>query len=144
MEYLWSSSAPYGIGFGYGKRWGGYIRYRFSAEKEITLTRSSPNTPNGSYTTYETIRPGMAVTAGTFVRATKWLRFNAGLGYGQKTDTGTAEQLKGLEYEVGGTLLFFPKKWLGINFGYAGILGSKPSGSTLKTGEFTVGATLSF
>ncbi|SUE33139.1 Uncharacterised protein [Rikenella microfusus] len=143
-EYIWSPSAFYGIGFGFGKRWGAYMRYRFSAEEVIPLTRDSPNTPNGSYTTYETVRPGMTIAAGTFVRATKWLRFNAGLGYGEKTDLGTAEQLKGLAYEVGGTILFFRKKWLGFNFGYAGILGSKPSGSMLKAGEFTLGATLSF
>lgn len=110
FEYVWSSVARYGVGLGYGKRLGGYLRVgaeRVSLE-HVTITNNDDLT--------------LLVTGGVFLRATNWLRFNAGIGYGQIVDEHEYYLHKSLAYEAGLTISIFRQKWLGFTVGYHGLV----------------------
>lgn len=126
LEYVWSPGVPFGVGMGYGKRWGGYLRAYWNTTQFIT-----PETSDYSNESYENYYPGydsekkhltLSATGGIFFKATTWLRFNAGLGYGQIVDKQEYYLYKGLAYEAGLTVSFFRKKWLGLSVGYRGLV----------------------
>lgn len=112
FEYCYTPSTPLTFGMGMGGQFGGYLRVGTNA-------RSGKD-------------EAMMWSAGLYVLTFKWLNLN--IGYNDLRIYGVSYP----GYEVGATVLFGRKKWVGINGGYIG------SFENSRYGEFYVGLTLNW
>lgn len=128
FEYIYSPSAPMGMGFGVGEgRWGGYVRIRFDTE-------------SGAYDQRKSL---VTFSVGPCFYVSDRLRLHVGVGYGE-LDWNEAgfeyREIPCFGYEAGGTFLFLKNRLLGIHAGYSGFLHSRQGESLLRHfGEFTFG-----
>lgn len=135
FEYIADPRFYFGVGIGYGRKAGGYVR--FSLLPDYTFSIDAPGSSGAGY---KTKYPEYKITAGIFLRATPWLRFNAGLGAGSFADTQNYYGCKGLAYEGNLTFSLFKRKWLGLTAGYCGIVSHKKSLASIQAGiSFNIG-----
>lgn len=113
LEYAYTPSAPFTFGVGMGGQVGVYARFGTNNIRDYDSKIRS-------------------WSLGVYVITFKWLNLN--LGYNELRVDGNGYP----GYEVGATVLFSRKKWIGVNAGYIG------SFQNYKYGEFYVGITLNW
>lgn len=114
FEYCFTPSTPATFGMGMGGQFGAYFRVGVGSSKSAYYDND------------------LMWSVGLYALTFKWLNLN--LGYNEIRVNGQSHP----GYEVGATVLFTRKKWIGVNFGYIG------SFEKAKYGEFYVGLTFNW